>query len=112
MNGEAQVARLHEILRPHFLRRLKKDVLQMLPPKAEIVVPLSLSPLQQEYYKAILTKSYGFLRSVSKSSLINICMELRKCTNHPYLSMQYIQESIPSAEQTERCVLLHSRTSY
>lgn len=35
---EKEVNRLHEILAPHFLRRLKKDVLQDLPPKVSTKV--------------------------------------------------------------------------
>ena len=54
------------------------------------------------YYKAILTKRLSFLRSVSKSSLLNVAMELRKCANHPYLCMPSIPESIPGPEQAER----------
>lgn len=38
---------LHQILRPHFLRRMKKEVMPILPPKAEILVPVTLSPLQK-----------------------------------------------------------------
>jgi len=41
-----QVARLHALLAPHLLRRLKKDVLRKLPPKQEQIVRVELSPLQ------------------------------------------------------------------
>lgn len=56
-----QVEKLHSLLRPHLLRRLKRDVLRTLPPKKEQMVRVELSPLQKDYYRAILTKSYPVL---------------------------------------------------
>lgn len=40
------VTKLHEILRPFLLRRIKKDVLVKMPPKREIVVYCGMSSLQ------------------------------------------------------------------
>ena len=53
-----QVSTLHEQLKPHLLRRMKRDVLKQLPPKREQIVRVELSPLQKEYYRAILTKNF------------------------------------------------------
>ena len=47
------VTKLHEIIRPFLLRRLKKDVLIKMPPKREIVVYCGMSPLQREYYMLV-----------------------------------------------------------
>ena len=58
-----QVERLHDLLKPHLLRRLKKDVLRTLPPKREQMVRVELSQLQKDYYRAILTKNYPVLAS-------------------------------------------------
>ena len=42
-----QVAKLHQLLSPHLLRRLKQDVLRnRLPPKQEQLVRVELSPMQ------------------------------------------------------------------
>ncbi len=60
-----QIAQLHDLLRPHFLRRVKKEVMPYLPPKAEIFVPLSMTPMQRDYYKAILER-YVLLRRHSR----------------------------------------------
>jgi ATP-dependent DNA helicase len=47
---ERVVTKLHDILRPFLLRRMKRDVLQgVLPPKREIVVFCGMSSLQREY---------------------------------------------------------------
>lgn len=40
---------------------VKKDVMKDLPPKKELILRVELSPLQKEYYKAILTRNYQIL---------------------------------------------------
>ncbi|EIM83636.1 uncharacterized protein STEHIDRAFT_160211 [Stereum hirsutum FP-91666 SS1] len=54
--NEESVKALHERLRPYFLRRVKAEVLK-LPPKNEVIVPLSLTPLQKGLYKSVLSKN-------------------------------------------------------
>lgn len=44
---EEQVKKLHELLGPHLLRRLKADVLKGMPPKSEFIVRVDLAPLQK-----------------------------------------------------------------
>ena len=58
-----QIGKLHELLSPHLLRRLKKDVLKQLPPKKEQIVRVELSPLQKDWYRGILTKNFPNLTS-------------------------------------------------
>lgn len=85
---EEQVKRLHEMLGPHMLRRLKADVLKNMPSKSEFIVRVELSPLQKKYYKYILTKNFEALNPKTGGgacSLLNIMMDLKKCCNHPYL---------------------------
>ncbi len=43
------VERLHSVLRPFLLRRLKSDVEKKLPPKREIKIYVGLSKLQREW---------------------------------------------------------------
>ena len=44
---------LHELLAPHMLRRVKKDVLAgKIPPKKEFIVRVEMTPTQRKYYKA------------------------------------------------------------
>jgi ATP-dependent helicase STH1/SNF2 len=53
LNEEEQlliIRRLHKILRPFILRRLKKDVESELPDKVETVIRCKLSGLQQRLY--------------------------------------------------------------
>ncbi|KAL4567790.1 hypothetical protein LXL04_023384 [Taraxacum kok-saghyz] len=87
-----KVNELKKLVAPHMLRRLKKDAMQNIPPKTERVVPVELSTIQSEYYRAILTKNYHLLRNIGnggprgpQQSMLNIVMQLRKVCNHPYL---------------------------
>ncbi|XP_052209681.1 CHD3-type chromatin-remodeling factor PICKLE-like [Diospyros lotus] len=87
INQEEQISRLHKMLAPHLLRRVKKDVLTEMPPKKELILRVELSSKQKEYYKAILTRNYEILtrKGGAQISLINVVMELRKLCCHPYM---------------------------
>ncbi|KAK4311657.1 hypothetical protein Pmani_016856 [Petrolisthes manimaculis] len=85
---EDQIKKLHDLLGPHMLRRLKADVLKDMPSKSEFIIRVELSPLQKKYYKYILTRNFEALNSRGggqQVSLLNIVMDLKKCCNHPYL---------------------------
>ncbi|CAF0739922.1 unnamed protein product [Didymodactylos carnosus] len=85
---DEQVKKLHDLLGSHMLRRLKADVLKNMPSKSEFIVRVELSPVQKKYYRAILTKNFDALNvkgGGGQVSLLNIVMELKKCSNHPYL---------------------------
>mmetsp|Transcript_3344 Transcript_3344/g.4278 ORF Transcript_3344/g.4278 Transcript_3344/m.4278 type:complete len:788 (+) Transcript_3344:91-2454(+) len=85
------VTKLHEILRPFLLRRIKKDVLTDMPPKKEVVVYAGMSKLQSGYANLI---EQGTLRDIllaqgienaRKLSQTNKTMNHRKNSNHPFL---------------------------
>ncbi|XP_069053587.1 chromodomain-helicase-DNA-binding protein 1-like isoform X2 [Lepisosteus oculatus] len=78
---------LHSVLQPFLLRRVKAEVAAELPKKTEVVVYHGMSALQKKYYKAILTRDLDAFENKqgSKTRLLNILMQLRKCVNHPYL---------------------------
>lgn len=52
---ENTIAKLHAILRPFLLRRVKTDVEKMLPKKREYILYAPLTQMQQELYQAIVT---------------------------------------------------------
>ncbi|KAJ3615181.1 hypothetical protein NHX12_018749 [Muraenolepis orangiensis] len=82
------VERLHTVLRPFLLRRIKADVEKSLLPKKEIKMYVGLSKMQREWYTKILMKDIDILNSAGKMDkmrLLNVLMQLRKCCNHPYL---------------------------
>jgi ATP-dependent DNA helicase len=105
---ERVVTKLHEILRPFLLRRMKKDVLMTMPPKREIVVYCGMSSLQREYYaqvqqnrlrEVLLSMGVEGAKDISQS---NMLMNLRKVCNHPFLfgeprdeSGKYLAEANP-----------------
>ncbi|KAJ3342843.1 hypothetical protein HDU93_000973 [Gonapodya sp. JEL0774] len=93
LNEEEQlliIKRLHKVLRPFLLRRLKKDVEAQLPGKTEKVIKCGFSALQQRLYDQI--KKHGvlpMLGTAGKSTsgvkgLRNTLMHLRKVCNHPF----------------------------
>ncbi|KAH0590929.1 hypothetical protein H2248_001042 [Termitomyces sp. 'cryptogamus'] len=96
---EDLVKQLHNRLRPYFLRRLKSEVLQ-LPPKNEVIVPISMAPLQKEVYRSILSNNLELLNGLTRTNSIsapskgrikNVLMQLRKCLQHPYLYAEDIE---------------------
>ncbi|XP_060948241.1 chromodomain-helicase-DNA-binding protein 4-like isoform X1 [Limanda limanda] len=85
---EDQIKKLHDMLGPHMLRRLKADVFKHMPSKTELILRVELSPMQKKYYKFILTKNFEALNTKgggNQVSLLNVVMDLKKCCNHPYL---------------------------
>lgn len=85
------VTKLHEILRPFLLRRIKTDVLSEMPPKKEVIVYSGISKLQEGYADLIekgtlrdslLQQGIQAGRTLSQT---NKMMNHRKNINHPFL---------------------------
>merc|ERR1712223_386463 len=88
LGDNSMVARLHAVLKPFLLRRLKSDVEKSLLPKKEVKIFFGLTKMQREWYTKILMKDIDIVNGagrVEKMRLQNILMQLRKCCNHPYL---------------------------
>ncbi|KFK34966.1 hypothetical protein AALP_AA5G217000 [Arabis alpina] len=93
--NEHQLNRLHAILKPFMLRRVKKDVVSELTTKTEVTVHCKLSSRQQAFYQAIKNKISlaelfdsnrgGHLNEKKILNLMNIVIQLRKVCNHPEL---------------------------
>ncbi|KAJ5082811.1 ISWI chromatin-remodeling complex ATPase ISW2 [Penicillium argentinense] len=84
------VQQLHRVLRPFLLRRVKSDVEKSLLPKKELNLYVPMSEMQRKWYQKILEKDIDAVNGAagkreSKTRLLNIVMQLRKCCNHPYL---------------------------
>lgn len=88
------ISQLHKLLRPFMLRRLKIDVEKSLPPKTETILFTGMSNMQRNLYKQILLRDIDTINSAaagnnnsqqSRTAILNIVMQLRKCCNHPYL---------------------------
>uniref|UniRef100_A0A8C7W2D3 Snf2-related CREBBP activator protein n=1 Tax=Oncorhynchus mykiss TaxID=8022 RepID=A0A8C7W2D3_ONCMY len=85
--NEGLVKRLHKVLRPFLLRRLKVDVEKQMPKKYEHVVRCRLSKRQRFLYDDFMAQASTreTLASGHFMSVINILMQLRKVCNHPNL---------------------------
>ncbi|KAJ1882951.1 swr1 complex component [Coemansia sp. RSA 1722] len=88
-HGDAQqaVRKLHAVLRPHILRRLKHDVETQLPNKTEHVIYCSLSKRQRFLYDDFMARSQtrATLQAGSYLGVMGCLMQLRKVCNHPDL---------------------------
>jgi SNF2 family DNA or RNA helicase len=98
LNQEEQlliVNRLHEVLRPFMLRRVKDQVLDQLPEKTETVLRCDLSGWQRNLYKSIHNKN-TLDEEKGSGGVNNAMMQLRKVCNHPYLFLNdwYVDEDI------------------
>ncbi|EAU30536.1 SNF2-family ATP dependent chromatin remodeling factor snf21 [Aspergillus terreus NIH2624] len=84
------IRRLHKVLRPFLLRRLKKDVEKDLPDKQERVIKCRFSALQAKLYRQLMTHnkmvvSDGKGGKTGMRGLSNMLMQLRKLCNHPFV---------------------------
>ncbi|KAN0073697.1 SNF2 family N-terminal domain containing protein [Tylopilus felleus] len=84
------VEALHKILRPFLLRRVKSDVEKNLLPKKEINIYVGLTEMQRKWYRSVLEKDIDAVNGLTgkkegKTRLMNMVMQLRKVTCHPYL---------------------------
>ncbi|CAI4958960.1 BEM_collapsed_G0027250.mRNA.1.CDS.1 [Saccharomyces cerevisiae] len=86
------IRRLHKVLRPFLLRRLKKEVEKDLPDKVEKVIKCKLSGLQQQLYQQMLKHNALFVGAGTEGAtkggikgLNNKIMQLRKICNHPFV---------------------------
>ncbi|TPX23501.1 hypothetical protein DIZ76_012833 [Coccidioides immitis] len=94
------IRRLHKVLRPFLLRRLKKDVEKDLPDKQERVIKCRFSALQAKLYKQLVTHnkmvvSDGKGGKTGMRGLSNMLMQLRKLCNHPFVFESVEEEMNP-----------------
>ncbi|XP_058799194.1 ATP-dependent helicase brm-like [Phymastichus coffea] len=93
------IRRLHKVLRPFLLRRLKKEVESQLPDKVEYIIKCDMSGLQKILYKHMQSKGVLLTDGSEKGkrgkggakALMNTIVQLRKLCNHPFM-FQNIEE--------------------
>ncbi|XP_024518394.1 chromatin structure-remodeling complex protein SYD [Selaginella moellendorffii] len=86
------INRLHQVLRPFVLRRLKHKVEYELPEKIERLVRCEASAYQRLLMKRVKEKMGG-IGHAKVRSVQNTVMELRNICNHPYLSHVHTEEA-------------------
>jgi superfamily II DNA or RNA helicase len=62
-----RLAALRDLVAPHVLRRLKRDVARELPPKTDLSVPIELGERQRELYEAIRIAAHADVRRAIRS---------------------------------------------
>ncbi|KAI5968288.1 INO80 [Candida margitis] len=89
---EQQLRRLHMILKPFMLRRIKKNVQSELGDKVEIDLFCDLTNRQKKYYQMLKSQisimdllDAANSSSEDSTSLVNLVMQFRKVCNHPDL---------------------------
>lgn len=93
------IKRLHKVLRPFLLRRLKKDVESGLPDKVETVIKCRMSGLQRALYTEV--RSAAVSKCEGAKRLNNTIMQLRKICNHPFV-FERVEEAVnPSKVNNE-----------
>lgn len=108
------VAKLHAILRPFLLRRMKSDVEKMLPRKKEIIIYATMTEHQRNFQDHLINKTLeNHLQEKVVSAgrgmigkLNNLVVQLRKNCNHPDLLESAFSGSYfyPPVEQiVEQC---------
>jgi len=102
---------LHGLIRPYFLRRTKAQVLKFLPPMAQIIVPVTMTLLQEKLSKSIMARNPELIKAIiSKSrikagerkSMTNILSDLRQCLCHPFCFNAEIEDKTVDAAQMHR----------
>ncbi|CAF1172785.1 unnamed protein product [Rotaria sordida] len=86
-SNDLLIKRLHKVLRPFILRRLKIDVEKQMPKKHEHVIMCDLSKRQRQLYDDFIQckTTRDVIQQGHYMSVINILMQLRKVCNHPDL---------------------------
>lgn len=105
---KATVDKLHQVLRPYLLRRLKQDVEKQLPAKYEHIVYCRLSKRQRLLYDDFMSRAQTkeTLASGNFLSIINCLMQLRKVCNHPDLfEVRPINTSFAMQKSVGSCFL-------
>lgn len=102
---------LHDLIRPYFLRRTKVQVLKFLPPMAQVIVPVTMTVLQEKLSKSIIARnpelikaiiSKGKMKAGDRKNLSNIMADLRQCLCHPFCFNANVEDKNVSEEQMQR----------
>ncbi|KAJ1739426.1 hypothetical protein LPJ68_004698 [Coemansia sp. RSA 1086] len=63
----ADIERTKDMVRPYILRRTKADLPNLVPPRYEVILPVSMTGLQRKLYRATLTRNVALLRDIASA---------------------------------------------
>ncbi|KAK8018038.1 hypothetical protein PG991_007228 [Apiospora marii] len=95
------IPELHQMIRPYFLRRTKAQVLKFLPSMAQVILPVTMSVLQEKLSRSIMSRNPQLIKAIisrskvkagERKSLNNILMELRRCLCHPFIFSDDVED--------------------
>ncbi|KAI0144188.1 PHD/FYVE-zinc-finger like domain-containing protein [Hypoxylon sp. NC0597] len=102
---------LHNLIRPYFLRRTKAQVLRFLPPMAQVIVPVTMTVLQEKLCRSIMSRNAQLIKAIisketvkagDRTNLSNIIADLRQCLCHPFCFNGAVEETNVDDEQKRR----------
>ena len=95
------ISKLHGLLKPFLLRRVKSDVETSLPGKMEVIMYAEMTDKQREVNSLLMGDVDSDGKKSSISSLNNMLMQMRKNCNHPDLVTAAAEGSFlyPPADQ-------------
>ena len=100
-------------IKPFILRREKREVLDSLPEKTEILLKCPLSEIQNNLYKTILDATKKGIQTAkqtkNKLHMLTALLKLRQVCTHPGLIKEFQDKNMPSAKFDvikEKCVEL------
>ncbi|KAI0148688.1 PHD/FYVE-zinc-finger like domain-containing protein [Xylariaceae sp. FL1272] len=102
---------LHKLIRPYFLRRTKAQVLKFLPGMAQIILPVTMTVIQEKLSKSIMARNPDLIKAImsrtkvkasERKSLNNILADLRQCLCHPFCFNSEVEDKSVSPEQMHR----------
>ncbi|OTA95097.1 hypothetical protein M434DRAFT_232502 [Hypoxylon sp. CO27-5] len=110
LTGE-NLPELHNLIRPYFLRRTKAQVLRFLPPMAQVIVPVTMTVLQEKLCRSIMSRNAQLIKAIiskktvkagDRTNLSNIVADLRQCLCHPFCFNGAVEETNVDDEQKRR----------
>ncbi len=112
-NAEAR-RRLRRIIKPFLLRRTKAEVLEDLPPKTEVTVPVALSPEEKRYYEILRLKALQEIEAADRPekkrfTLLSQLTRLRLFCASPRLV--FPEEALPESKLETLLELLEEALS-
>ncbi|CAJ0824856.1 7521_t:CDS:10, partial [Entrophospora sp. SA101] len=109
------IRRLHKVLRPFLLRRLKKDVESELPDKIEKIIKVKLSALQIKLYNQMKTHGAIFVNKGEKGKICNhpfVFKEVEKDINKSNSNNEYLYRVSGKFEFLDRILPKLIRTNH
>ncbi|KAL6943387.1 hypothetical protein ACO0OE_003275 [Hanseniaspora uvarum] len=113
------IRRLHMVLRPFLLRRLKRDVEKDLPDKVEKVVKCKMSAIQKVLYSQMAKYNAFYLgeneidedgstkKNKGVKGLNNRIMQLKKIVNHPFV-FEEVEERLNPTKRWDTPLLMRT----